>query len=109
MTNLRALTAFKAVLAAFAFLSALGWAEAHAIALNKCARIVHDPQVNRESLVNTCNQCVVARIERRRPGAGLSTPSMRDYTLPPGARQPLPFMGPGKSRITSESPCPQAR
>lgn len=107
--NLKPVLRTLSVLALAALFGASEAPKAHAIALNKCTRIVHNPQVNRETLVNACNQCVVARIERRRPGTGLGTPSMRDYTLPAGARQPLPFMGPGKSRITSETPCPQAR
>lgn len=82
---------------------------AHTMAVNTCVRIVHNPQVNRETLVNTCRECVVAKIERRRPGSGGAAPSTRDYTLPGGSRQPLPFLGPGKSRIMSEIPCPGAR
>lgn len=92
-----------------AVLGALMAGEAHAIALNRCVKIVRNPQVNRETLVNTCPKCLVAKVERRRPGSATGTPNMRDFTLPPGASQPLPFRGPGKTRITSEAPCPPAQ
>lgn len=98
----------KAALLAFAVVAMIV-GEAHAIALNRCIKIVRNPQVSRETLVNTCQQCLIAKIERRRPGSATGTPQTRDYTLPGGASQPLPFMGPGKSRILSEVPCPQAR
>ena len=82
--------------------------EAHAVPLNHCIKIIRDPQVGRETLVNTCNQCLVAKIERRRPGNEIGTPNMRDFNMPGGTSQPLPFMGPGSTRIMSEAPCPQA-
>lgn len=105
MTNHMKRAALAAILGLWA-LSVAG--EAHAVAL-RCVKIVRDPQVNRETLVNTCAKCVLAKVERKRPGSASDTPSMREYTMVPGARQPLPFMGPGSSRITGELPCPPAR
>lgn len=77
---------------------------AEAIAINRCVRIVRD-QVGRETLVNTCNACVLARVERRRPGNPNNPPNLRDYTIPQGSKQPLSFRGPGKTRILSEVDC----
>lgn len=82
--------------------------EAQAIAINRCVKVVRNPQVSRETLVNTCEECLVAKIERRRPGSTIGVPSMRDVMLPGRTSQPLPFMGPGKTRIMSEAPCPKA-
>jgi len=81
------------------------WSEtAEAIALNRCVRVMRD-QVGRETLVNTCTKCVLVKIERRRPGNPNLTPTMRDFTVPRGAKQPLSFRGPGKTRIMSEMDC----
>lgn len=96
-------------LTVMALVMTLAVGEAQAMALNRCVKIVRDPQVNRETLVNTCNQCLTAKVERRRPGNDSGTPNMRDFTLLPGAAQPLPFLGPGSSRILNEAPCPQVQ
>ena len=82
--------------------------EALAVPLNHCIKIIRDPQVGRETLVNTCNQCLIAKVERRRPGAEIGMPNLRDFNMPGGTSQPLPFMGPGSTRIMGEIPCPQA-
>lgn len=81
--------------------------EAQAVALNRCLKIVRDPQVNRETVVNTCQECLVAKIERRRPGSATDMPTMREYTIPGGTAQPLPFMGPGSTRLLGQLPCGQ--
>lgn len=91
-----------------AMLGSLMAGEAHAVALNHCIKIIRDPQVGRETLVNTCNQCLVAKVERRRPGNEIGTPNIRDFNLPGGTSMPLPFMGPGSTRVMKEIPCPQA-
>lgn len=83
--------------------------EAQAIAVSRCTRIVRDPQVNRETLVNTCQQCVVSKLERRRPGNNAGVPNLRDFNMPGGSSLLLPFMGPGVTRITGELPCPAAQ
>lgn len=70
-------------------------------------RLMRDPQAtNRETLANACNVCMTAKVERRRPGNEMGTPTMLDFNLPAGSRQPLPFYGPGVTRIIGESPCP---
>lgn len=94
-------------------LSTLGvllWAEtAQAIPINRCAQLVRD-QAGREILSNRCNTCITFKVERRRPGQStLGTPNSRDFNVPAGTYQALPFRGPGKTRIVSESPCPTAQ
>ncbi|MBF0248360.1 MAG: hypothetical protein HQL36_09870 [Alphaproteobacteria bacterium] len=80
---------------------------AHAIAINQCARLVRD-EAGRETVVNACTACIAVKVERRRPGQNIGTPSTRDFNIPAGSRQPLPFRGPGVTRVTSEGPCPPA-
>jgi len=82
---------------------------AQAIAINKCIRVIHNPQVSRETLVNTCSKCITAKIKRRRPGSATGTPTQREFNLQPGSHLLLPFKGPGQTRITSELPCPFGR
>ena len=69
---------------------------------NQCTMIV--PEGPREVMINTCNACRVIDILRKRPGNDV--PVQRTFTLPPGTRLQVPFLGPGRSRITSELPCP---
>ena len=78
--------------------------QAHAMAINRCTRIVQN-NVGRESVVNICKQCVKVSLERRRPGKNPGVPSMREYNIPAGSRLPLPFLGPGVTRIMGESEC----
>ena len=85
-------------------LAALGATSAEAISLNKCVRVVRG-QVGTETLINVCTVCYKAKVERQRPGGDGNVPTMRDYTLLPGAEQPLPFKGPGTTRIVAEFPC----
>lgn len=77
---------------------------AQALPMNRCIRVVRDPQVGRETLVNRCNTCMVAKVTRQRPGNASGTPTLRDFTLLPGNQLLLPFRGPGQTRIT-EAPC----
>jgi len=70
-------------------------------AKSKCVRIVR--QGNIETLVNTCDICVVATIIRSRPGS--QVPVGRDFNVRARADFPVPFKGPGRSRIKSEQPC----
>jgi len=79
---------------------------AQALPINRCIRLVRDPQVGRETIVNMCNTCMVAKVTRQRPGSASGTPTLRDFTLLPGNQLLLPFRGPGQTRI-SEAPCPQ--
>lgn len=82
---------------------------ANAIAINRCVRIVRDPQVNRETIVNTCKMCQTVKVSRQRPGSSTGVPTMRDLTLLPGSSQLLPFRGPGSTRIHSDAPCPSVK
>lgn len=70
-------------------------------AVNQCTRLI--PTGGREMIVNACNVCRVVGIIRSRPGNDV--PVSRTYNLPPRSTFPVPFRGPGRSRITSEVPC----
>jgi hypothetical protein len=70
-------------------------------AANQCTMIV--PEGPREVMVNTCNVCRAVEIIRKRPGNDV--PVQRSFTLQPGSRLQVPFLGPGRSRITAEIPC----
>lgn len=67
----------------------------------RCIRIVR--QGNIETMVNTCNTCVIANIIRSRPGS--SVPVGREYNIQPRSDFPVPFRGPGRTRVNSEKPC----
>lgn len=82
---------------------------ANAIAINKCIRLIRNPQVGSEIIVNTCRKCMTAKIQRKRPGGVTGTPTQREFNLQPGTQLPLPFRGPGQTRIKREAPCPSAR
>lgn len=68
----------------------------------KCVRIFR--QGNIETLINTCNVCMVATLIRSRPGN--SVPVGREFNVLPRSDFPVPFKGPGRSRVKSEWPCP---
>ncbi len=82
---------------------------ANAMAINRCVRLVRNPQVDRETIVNVCSSCVIAKLERRRPGNENSAPTLRSYTLPPRSSLLLPFLGPGVTRVLGETACSKAR
>ena len=68
----------------------------------QCARMF--AQGHSEYVVNTCNTCRRVGVQRRRIGSK-GAPVMRTYDLQPGSKFPLPFKGPGRSRVTSDVPC----
>jgi len=70
-------------------------------AVNQCTRLV--PTGGREMIVNACTACRVVSIIRSRPGNDV--PVSRTYNVPPRSTFPVPFRGPGRSRITAEVPC----
>ncbi|MBL4691802.1 MAG: hypothetical protein JKY92_00535 [Magnetovibrio sp.] len=82
---------------------------ANAIAINKCIRLVRNPQVRRETIINTCKVCMIAKVQRKRPGGVVGTPTQREFNLQPGTQLLLPFRGPGQTRISREAPCPSVR
>ncbi|MCK5167224.1 MAG: hypothetical protein KAQ66_07885 [Rhodospirillaceae bacterium] len=96
----------KPILVFFSLFSAVLFfvTSASALPINKCARIIKN-SVGSETLLNRCDACMKIKVERRRPGNSGATPTMRDYTMPQGSSQPLPFKGPGGTRIVAESPC----
>ena len=56
-----------------------------------------------ETIVNKCSMCRIGTIIRSRPGN--SVPSSRTYNIQPKTLIPVPFKGPGASRITRDAPC----
>lgn len=70
--------------------------------LGKCVRVVRD--AGGDMLQNGCGGCRLVSVQRTRPGA--SKPTAQTLTVPKKTRQPLPFRGPGQTRITAERPCP---
>ena len=98
----------KPILKIFGITAAVGVlivsSAAIALPINKCARIIKNT-VGSETLLNRCDTCMQIKVERRRPGNSGAAPTMRDYTMPQGSSQPLPFKGPGGTRIVAEFPC----
>ena len=74
-------------------------------AARKCIQIYR--QGNIETLVNRCGQCKIAMLMRVRPGG--VKPVTRQFPVMAKSTAPLPFKGPGQSRIKSERLCPRDR
>jgi hypothetical protein len=55
-------------------------------------------------LVNRCDTCREVTLERMRVGEGI--PNIREMMLPGEAMTPMPFRGPGRTRILGERACP---
>jgi len=70
--------------------------------LRKCVRVIR--HVGADMLQNGCAGCRLVSVQRTRPGA--EKPTAQTLTVPKKAQQPLPFRGPGQTRITAERPCP---
>jgi len=71
------------------------------VAANKCSHLVR--QGGRETLINSCNTCRVVGVIRKRPGIGI--PVRREFNVEAFSKFPVPFRGPGTSRITSDVLC----
>ena len=56
------------------------------------------------TLINRCNSCREVTLERMRSGE--SIPNIRAMMLPGEAATPMPFRGPGRTRIIGERACP---
>lgn len=67
----------------------------------KCTRLIREN--GRETIYNACATCRKVGVIRKRQG--ISTPVRREFNLLPGAKLPIPFRGPGSSRITSDILC----
>ena len=90
-----------------AVLFLIAWAiigAAPAAADNRCTRLLRT--TGGDVVVNTCETCREVSVVRRRPTGG--APSQRTYIVSAESRFPLPFRGPGHTRITSERACPGA-
>jgi len=66
-----------------------------------CVRIIR--QGNSEVLYNKCNACRVVSLMRQRAGNAL--PVRREFTLSARSKFPVPFRGPGRTRITNDMGC----
>jgi len=67
----------------------------------RCTRLIR--RGSSETLVNTCNTCRIVSVTRKR--TGISTPVRREFNLAARSRFPVPFRGPGNTRITSDILC----
>lgn len=67
----------------------------------KCSRLIKTQ--GGEKLVNTCGQCRIIKVQRKRPGQ--DAPINRTLTMAPRTTTDLSFRGPGQSRITSDAAC----
>ncbi len=67
----------------------------------ECARLFPGP--TGETLVNQCNACRTVSLLRGRTGN--ANPTQRSFTVYPGMPIDVPFKGPGRSRIVSDTPC----
>lgn len=70
-------------------------------AKGQCVRLI--PDGRREVIFNACSSCRMIGITRKRPGNAV--PVSRTYNIQPHSEFPVPFRGPGRSRITYELPC----
>lgn len=70
-----------------------------------CVRLF--PQEGGEVLINACDVCRRVGVERARPGAQF--PTARTVVVPEQSRIELSFLGPGRTRLTSEEECRIAR
>ena len=66
-----------------------------------CVRLF--PQEGGEVLINACGICRRVGVERARPGAQF--PTARTVVVPEQGRIELSFLGPGRTRLTSEEEC----
>lgn len=71
-------------------------------ATGQCIRIIRQGDI--ETLVNRCDTCRVASLIRSRPGS--EVPAGRKFNVQGNSTFPVPFRGPGRTRITSDFPCP---
>ena len=76
--------------------------DADANAAEKCIRLIR--QGNIETLINRCDVCRLASIIRSRPGN--EVPVSREINVQARSDFPVPFRGPGRSRIKAERACP---
>ncbi len=67
----------------------------------KCVRLIR--RGNQETLINTCGTCKIVGITRKR--SGIAVPIRRSFNIQDGTTFPMPFKGPGSSRITSSQNC----
>jgi len=68
---------------------------------SKCSRLIKDG--SSEYIYNACSACRIVNITRKRPG--IAIPVLRTYNVQGKSKFPVPFKGPGRSRITIEQPC----
>ena len=67
----------------------------------KCLRLLR--RGHQETLINTCGTCKIVGVTRKR--SGIAMPVRRSFNIQSGTTYPMPFRGPGSSRITSSQNC----
>lgn len=67
----------------------------------KCLRLLR--RGREETLINTCGTCKIVGVTRKR--SGIAAPVRRSFNIRSGTTFPMPFRGPGSSRITSSKNC----
>jgi len=67
----------------------------------RCVKILK--KKGRDILLNKCNSCRSVSLTRRR--SGIPTPVIRRYTIPAKAQFPIPFRGPGQTRLSNDTAC----
>ncbi len=75
------------------------------VALNRCSRLIRSG--GREVIYNACSSCRIVSITRKRPG--IAVPVNRTFNVQGRSQFPVPFRGPGRSRITTEQACEGVR
>ncbi|MGB0670628.1 MAG: hypothetical protein ACPGNT_03975 [Rhodospirillales bacterium] len=66
-----------------------------------CVNLVSNQ--GRPTLINRCNECRIATLERKRPGD--QVPITRHYTMPASAKVEGIYHGSGRARITDDRSC----
>ena len=80
MTNLLKRPVLAAVFAAVTLAAQLGMPQsANAIAIGRCVQVHKDPQVNRDTLFNRCQDCRIAKVERTRPRSEEHTSELQSH------------------------------
>ncbi|MDP6573776.1 MAG: hypothetical protein QGI06_09745 [Rhodospirillales bacterium] len=67
----------------------------------RCVRLAK--RSGREIVVNACGTCRIVKVSRKRPGSNPA--SSRTYTMARSSTMPLPFRGPGRTRLLGDQPC----
>ncbi len=67
----------------------------------RCVRLAK--RSDREIVVNTYDACRIVTVSRKRSGS--NPVNSRTYTMARNSTKPLPFPGPGRTRLLGDQPC----